>query len=318
MPSAEHQRRGPWPDHLIRARRSTELRLNLRNLYILPSRFGWLWLLTCTVLYLMGTSGASASALLLAYGGLGLFLLAPYLTQFNLQGLELTCGEPQPGFAEETLLYPLLMRSAVERQQLRLRFQGQGMAWSGAIPGGTSRIGVPWIPLQRGPQQPGRLRLESRAPLGLFVCWSVWEPETQQLIYPARRPGPVAVITATALNGSDQVAAQPPQPGTDEWRDLQPHRPEEGTGRLAWKQLARNGVRLSKRFSDPSRSPSLLTAAPGVPFDAGLEHLCDRCCRLADADASFGVAIGSVLVPPGRGRHQLQQCLEALARASAP
>lgn len=106
MPSAERQRWDPWPDHLIRARRSTELRLNLRNLYILPSRFGWLWLLTCAVLYVMGTSGASASALLLAYGGLGLFLLAPFLTQFNLQGLELHCGDPQPALPVDPSLTP--------------------------------------------------------------------------------------------------------------------------------------------------------------------------------------------------------------------
>lgn len=318
MPSAEQQRRDPWPDRLIRARRSNQLQLNLRNLYILPSRFGWLWLLACAVLYLMGTSGASASALLLAYGGVGLFLLAPYLTQFNLQGLEMTCGDPQPGFAREPLMYPLLIRSAVERQQLLLRFQGQDTAWTGQIPGGTSRLGIPWTPLQRGPQQPGRLRLESRAPLGLFVCWSVWEPDTYQLVYPARRPGPVALVTSGAISGSDEAAQRPPQPGADEWLDLQPHRPEEGTARLAWKQLARSGVCLSKRFMNLSHSPSLLTAAPGLPLDTALEHLCDRCCRLAEADSSFGVAIGSELVPPARGRHQLQRCLEALARATTP
>ena len=37
--------RDPWPDRLIRPGCSHSVRLGLSNLYILPSGFGWLWLL---------------------------------------------------------------------------------------------------------------------------------------------------------------------------------------------------------------------------------------------------------------------------------
>ena len=318
MPSADHQRRAPWPDHLIRASRSPQLQLTLRNLYILPSRFGWLWLLACAALYLMGISSSSAAALLLGYGGLGLFLLAPFLTQFNLQGLELRCGEPPAGFAGQRLLYPLLVRTAVQRQLLRIRFQQEQESWVGSVPIGVSRVGVPWRPQQRGWQRPGRLRLESRAPLGLFVCWSLWEPEAGQLIYPARRSGPVATLPACPSDGTAAENAAPQNPGTDHWQDLRPHRPEEGRARLAWKQLARSGARLSKQFSDPLKPAAVLVPAPELAWERALEHLCDRCCRLAEEGGRFGLKIGQDLVHPGTGAQQLERCLTLLALAVEP
>ena len=110
--------REPFPDRLIRRHRGASHRLGLRTLYILPSGFGWLWLLSCGVLFILGVQGSSHGALLLAYLGLGLFLLAPYLTQFNLQGLELRCGSPAPGFAGEVLPYPVQTSSRDQRLAL--------------------------------------------------------------------------------------------------------------------------------------------------------------------------------------------------------
>jgi uncharacterized protein (DUF58 family) len=307
--------REPFPDRLIRRRCSEALRLTLRNLYILPSGFGWLWLLACAVLYLMGVGAASSTALLLAYAGLGLFLLAPFLTQFNLQGLELRCGAPELGFAGETVLYPLLVRSRCERLQLRAGFRQERQAWLGSVPAGSCGLLIPWTPGQRGLQRPGRLRLETRAPLGLYVCWTLWEPAIPQLIAPARRRGSVGRV---AVDLTDATAAGSPSrdaAGIDEWCDLAPHRPEEGSGRIAWKQLARSGRRLSKRFSDPSPRPELLAPDPALPWEQALEHLSEHCQRLAAAGTDFGLEISGQRIEPARGERQLKRCLEALALA---
>ena len=335
MPSADSHRRGsdprdhahhdldrgsrdPWPDRLIRPGCSHSVRLGLRNLYILPSGFGWLWLLGCAVLYLMGTGGSSSGALLLAYGGLGLFLLAPFLTQFNLQGLELRCGEPAGGFAHQPLLYPLHVISRSDQLQLRAWFRQETEGWCGTVNTGQSRIAVPWTPTRRGLQRPGRLRLESRAPLGLFVCWTLWEPEAPQLVYPARRPGPVDLIDLDPTAQRTTQQSEEVWHGTEEWRELTPHRPEEGPGRIAWKQLARSGTRLSKQFSDQRPHQPVLTPAAGRPLEEALEHLCDQCCRLAAAGEPFGLALSASLVPASTGERHLQRCLELLARAEGP
>ena len=318
MRSAETNPEDPWPDRLIRPVRSPGLRLGLQNLYILPSSFGWLWLAACAVLYGMGISSSSASALLLAYGSLGLFLLAPFLTQFNLQGLELHCADAPPGFAGAPVRYSLVVQSPMACELLRARFKGQSLSWEGRLPAGRSLISIPWLPECRGLQRPGRLRLESRAPLGLFVCWTLWEPETPQLIYPARNSGPTGQVSVGRCHGAGAMTADDRTTGTEDWQDLTPHRPEEGPGRIAWKQLARSGVRLSKQFSDPLQHATVLCPARGLPLEEALEHLCERCCHLEEAGERYGLVIGSTQIESSAGRHHLQRCLEALALAREP
>ncbi len=315
MRSAEARACEPWPDRLIHPHSSERLRLTLRNLYILPSSFGWLWLMAIAVLYLMGTGASSSGPLLLAYGGLGVFLLSPFLTQFNLQGLELRCGEPQPGFANGPVLYPLEAWSNSPRLQLRASFRGQQAHWSGDLPAGHSNLGVPWIPARRGRQRPGRMRLESRAPLGLFVCWTLWDPAAEQLIYPAPQRGSVRKLMESPQQPTSAVGDRERAGGDQHWHDLAPHRLEEGMARLAWKQLARSGTRLSKRFSDPEPQAELLTPDPALPWERALEQLCDRCLRLAASDRAFGLLVGSNRIEPAVGKRQLRRCLEALALA---
>ena len=317
MHSADQTTRVPLPDRLIRSRCSDRLELGLRNLYILPSRFGWLWLLTCVVLHLLAITGASGQALLLATGALGLFLLAPFLTQANLQGLTLECGDPPPGQVGETVLYPLLAHSRIERLRVTAQFQGDPNRWSGSLPAGRSPLAIAWQPHRRGRQRPGRLRLETQAPLGLFVCWSVWEPAAPQLIAPARRRGPVRLERVDGSTATTPTNRPAHAPGSQEWCDLGPHRPEEGSSRIAWKQLAHGGERLSKRFEHQSSPPLLLSPEPGLAWEQALEHLCDHCHRLLRADHACGLRLGAMTVPPGRGERQLQRCLEALALAPA-
>ena len=309
----------PFPDRLIRRHRRATHRLGLRTLYILPSGFGWLWLVSGGVLFILGVQGSSHGALLLAYLGLGLFLLAPYLTQFNLQGLELRCGSPAPGFAGEVLSYPVQAKSRDQRLALGARFRrSEGdLGWNGTLEPGQQWLAVPWRPSQRGLQTPGRLRLQSSAPLGLFVCWTLWDPPAPQLVYPARRPGPVVELDRPqtrerdqAPDGSDDQAG-----GSEHWRELTPHRPEEGLARLAWKQLARSGERYGKRFADPQPRPPLLAADPSLPREQALEHLSARIWQLAASGESYGLVLGDKTIPAAAGATQLDRCLAALALA---
>ena len=59
-PLLEEPLREPFPDRLIRRQRRASHRLGLRTLYILPSGFGWLWLLSCGVLFILGVQAPEA------------------------------------------------------------------------------------------------------------------------------------------------------------------------------------------------------------------------------------------------------------------
>jgi uncharacterized protein (DUF58 family) len=103
--------------------------------------------------------------------------------------------------------------------------------------------------------------------------------------------------------------------GGDLWHDLQPHRPEDGAGRLAWKLLAQGRGAYAKRFVAPLAEAPLLTPAPGIPLERALEHLSAAILRLHGEGERYGLVLGAATIPPSRGPGHRDRCLEALALA---
>ncbi len=305
-------------DRLIKPQRGERLRLGLRNLYILPTRFGWLWLAGSGLLQLVAIQSQRNGPLLLSFLMLGLWLLALHLTHFNLQGLELQALPPAGGFADEPLPYPLLCRNGSSRDAIQLGFRSQPAPPPQQLAAGEAVLQVSWRPQRRGLQTPGRLRIETTAPLGLFRCWSLWDPPIPQVVYPARRPGPVAETPGRAPGDGPRLATDPHQQGIEAWHDLRPHRPEDGLARLAWKSLAQGRGRQTKTFADATPPATLLGPAPGLPLERALEHLSAEIWRRSQAGVGFGLELGSTRLAAAAGAEHRDRCLLALALAPRP
>ena len=287
---------------LMRRRQGLELRLGLRTLYVLPTRFGLLWLATAGLLYLVGLQMRSNGSLLLSFLLLGLMLLSMHLTHDNLQGLHLRCCEPEPSFAGQAAPYPLLIQSRHAKQRLELQFRGADPLVLQRLPAGETAVDLPWPASERGWQTPGRLHIETTAPLGLFVCWSSWEPSRQQLIYPARRSGPV-VVEHQDLQSD----------GLEEWQDVKPHRPGERLALVDWTSLAKGRRLQSKQFADPSEQSLMLAAAPGLNREQALEHLAYCIWQMHQRGAIYGLRLAGQTIPPFDGVQHRDACLALLA-----
>ena len=200
---------------LLRRSRSAQLRLGLRNIYIVPTRFGLFWLAGVALLQLVAIQTRSNGTLLLGFLLLGLMLLAMHLTHDNLNGLHLVCDQPAPGFASQSVLPPALAKSGGPSASA-VAAEGRCTLVLESLAVGETSINLLVVPQRRGLQRPGQLHVETIAPLGLFVCWSRWEPSCEQLIIPARRPGPVADRQPRCF-----------QDGMEDWQDLKPYRAGE-------------------------------------------------------------------------------------------
>lgn len=176
-----------WPERFGRLHEGETLRLHLRNLYIVPTRFGGLWLAGAILLQVVGIQTQRNGPLLLSFLMLALLLLALLLTHANLQGLELRCAEPRAGFASEPLTYPLQVLSDSPRDAIDLRLEAGAAGLPKRLNAGSNPVELGWRCNQRGWHAPGPLLIRSTAPMGLFVCWSRWQPPARQLVYPAPR-----------------------------------------------------------------------------------------------------------------------------------
>ena len=295
-----------------------QVQLGLRTLYIVPTRFGWLWLGATAGLQLLGIQMQRNGPLLLSFLMLGLFLLTLHLTHLNLQGLELACADPPPGFAGSPLAYPLRLRNRSRCEGLQLGFEpgpgGEGLTAPRSLDPGVHELTAAWNPSRRGWHRPGCLRLQTTAPLGLFICWSRWRPTVPQLIYPARRQGPVQALPPEGGPEDGPPREGRRREGSEEWHDLRPHRPEDAPSRLAWTLLAQGRGSFSKRFASPGDPPPLLAPDPSVAREQAMEHLSERIWRLHGEGAAYGLALAGAPIPIGRGAAHRDRCLAALAQ----
>lgn len=286
------------------SRPCAELKLGHRSLYIIPSRFGALWIAAAGLLLLVAIQTGSNSTLLLAFLMLGLMLLAMFLTHDTLQGLTLRCAQPSPAFAGESGDYPLRLESSTARPRCSLRVQGHPVVVCDCIAAGTTTLALSWVAKHRGWQLPPPVQIETIAPLGLFICWGRWQPQQPQLIWPRRRPGPVA-------------ETQPPRSrdGLEEWQDLRPVREGERPALVDWASAARGRPLKAKLFNDPEEPEVILAPASGLELEVAREHLADRIWRLHHSEACYGLKIQAISLAPSKGVSHRDACLEALATA---
>ena len=287
------------------SRRSAQLQLGQRNLYILPSRFGSVWLLAAAALYLLGIHARSNTPVLLGFLMVALMGLGLFLTHLNLQGMRLQVVPQELAFAGEVHPYTIEVESRSWRPSLHWRWlEPQAPSQQSVhIHPGRQRLALNWRARQRGQQQPGRLLLHTTAPLGLFRCWAYWEPPEAIALAPAPIPGPVA------------NACEPsPGPIADQWQGLEAWRTEQGLQRLDWKALARGKGWHGKTFESDEPLELSFKPMPNMPIEQALAHLCATVLEALEAGISVGLELpGGPSIPPGSGKAHRERCLLALA-----
>lgn len=133
---------------------------------------------------------------------------------------------------------------------------------------------------------------------------------TEALLYPAPVAAAVSEMPWPQAVGTQQ-AQQSAEP--HDFHSLQPHRPEEGPQRLAWKQLARGHGEFSKRFEAPTAQAVLLSLQPGIEKEKGLSAIAARIKQLAANGETYGLQLLQLNINPGNGTNHRRECLRSLA-----
>jgi uncharacterized protein (DUF58 family) len=297
----------PWRQPRLE---SGPISLTARRLYILPTRQGLLFAALLVAL-LWGSANYS-----LSLGYLFTFLLAGVgtvtmlHTQRNLSDLVLRPDAVHPVYAGETATFRLHV-DARGRSRFGLQL-GHDSASTGLgdITASDDHLVIHLPQPRRGLHRPGRLRLASVYPLGLFRCWTVFNLDWGALVYPtpAQQPLPLPPSSGPGEGGGQRR-------GEEEFDGLRPYQAGDSLRRIAWKQAARGQGLLTKQFA--GEAGGVLWLDWNLVPERDTEARLSRLTRWAlDAEAQgqvWGLALPSRRIPPARGDTHLRQCLEALA-----
>ncbi|HHH13518.1 MAG TPA: DUF58 domain-containing protein [Thiolapillus brandeum] len=289
------------------------LRVTGRTIYILPTRYGVVFGLLLATLLIASINYANNPAFLLTFLLAGIFFQAIFHTWRNLKGLELRCLGAAPVFAGDRARIRLKLRAADGGRHpgLRLAFDGETPVAADLSTDGEAEVTLGLRTRRRGRQPVGRLRLESRYPLGLLRAWCYLEPGHSLLVWP--RPLKERLETgAPAWEGSQQGDRGV---GADDFAGHRNYHPGDPPSRLHWKALAAEKGLLVKAFGGDRVNRLWLEFDALAPHDTEtrLGLLAGAVERLSREAVHFGLRLPRREIPPASGEVQRRRCLDALA-----
>ncbi len=302
------------PEALVRRVRPAAgpLTLEYRRIFILPTRAGGLLAIVLGGMLVGAMNYSNSLAYALTFLLASMAVVSMLHTYRNLLGIGIASGRCPPVFAGEAAAFVLAVAGG-ERERPGINLQAGCASVALDLSAGTGMpVTLRRTATRRGRLALGRVRIETRYPLGIFRAWAYAEPGMSCIVFPrpadTTEPPPVGSGRAGAGRSRDAR-------GSDDFSSLRGYRAGDSLRHVHWKVYARRGALVTKQFTGEEPADLRLDweALPGLDTEARLSVLCRWVLEAEDGGRRYALVLPGVEVPTGRGEMHRYRCLETLA-----
>ena len=303
-----------WHDRLPL---SDTLTLTQRNVYILPTRAGWMLAATLIVLLIASINYQLNLGYLLTFLLAGSAAAGMVVCHNTLRGLTLHLLPPQPLFAGglAVLDVKLVNPRRTPRHAIGVALlDTDNWSWADVPEQGESTVQVSFKPARRGLHRVPTLTAETRFPLGTFRVWTVWRPAAQVLVYPAPEPMPPALPPGEPRSGAGLAGGAR---ASGEFDGVRAYQRGDPMKLIVWKKFAKSDELVSRDTLHMQRQELWLDFARigGLDVEGRLSRLAAWVLMADEQGLDYGLRLPGVEIKPASGPAQRLRCLEALATA---
>jgi uncharacterized protein (DUF58 family) len=288
--------------------------LSRRHIYILPTRYGWLYalLLMATLTGAINYSLSMGFAMTFWLAGLG--AVSMLHTWRNLAHLKISPYRAQPVIAGQPALFEfkVIEESNRARYAVNATFREQGQDCRD-IPALADSIFKLALPTQRrGWLKSPRVVFSTQFPLSLFNVWAYAEIDHSCLVYPA--PGPHSLAIASP-DMQAKEGQQHSQQGNDDFAGHRNYQFGDSPKRVDWKASSREQGLLTKLFQGEATSTLWLDwrTTTGDNKESRISQLARWVVDAENNHLSYGLRLPQLEVKPNSGSAHYHQCMSALA-----
>lgn len=288
--------------------------LTQRRIFIIPTRLGAAYGLALALMLMAGVNYQNSPAYGLTFLLASVFIVAILHTYRNLAGLTLHAAGGSAVFVgEQATLRIRLESNSRAHQSISLGWPPQDLQRYDVPAKGLTECELTLPAVRRGWLRPGRLRVESRFPLGILVAWSLVDLDQALLVYPRPIAGELP-LAAGAREDDEDEGARVLGMGADDYQGLKTYQPGDSKRRLHWKAYSRGHGLLVKDFAALSGRDMWLdfTALEG-DNEMRLSLLCHWVLELSERQQPFALRLPDAVYGPDVGETHREACLRALA-----
>lgn len=288
-------------------------RLGRHQLYIFPTRIGFVFCGLVAVLWMLGTNYQNNLILAICLLLASLFVLTILRTHANLSGLEIGFHDADAGFAEQEVAFHLnvVNHSRRYKDTIQIAWRGEVSTVFAIDAHERKRIAVCTFASQRGYLIPGRLMVETIFPLGLLRCWTWLNVEARTIVYPK----PLNLRNLQPQGVADTSPSARVSSGVDEFAGLRSYRVGDPLKQVAWKHYAREKGLMTKEFNSSVSEELWLTweSTEGLDTEQRLSTLCYWVQHYQQLGISCGLSLPAIRISPALSPDHKHQMLAALA-----
>ena len=229
--------------------------LHNRRLYILPTRFGYLFAVMLLFLFLAAINYQNSMAFVLTFMLTSLAIISLWYTHKNLLGVRVKLNIPRPVFCGENceLNFEVSHAHQSKRYAIGIQYDNQPPIYLKLEPESETEATLRLPTYARGQFRPRGITVFTRYPTGLFHAWGWLRFDLPILVYP--RPMSEAKLQQSMVEQYEGKTSTSTIEG-DDFAGLREHREGESLRHISWKAYAQGKGLLTKTFQGNAR-PSL-------------------------------------------------------------
>ena len=303
--------------------------IGIRQIYILPTRWGMLFGVLLIALLVGSINYSLSLGYVLTFLLVSLGHLAMLHTWRNVVSCQVEILHTEPVFVGE--LANIVVNITDTKQRPRYAMTAYlDAAYPDAqdLPSSsnTDKTKYPLFNLalptaKRGWQTVPRITLYSEFPLSLFHAWAYVQLEFRYLVYPT--PSTLTLLKPKAPEAGGELGASSQTQGDEEFTGHKPYQVGDSPKRVDWKASSRGLGMLTKQYHGVGASPvwldwALLSQAEinselHLDYEGKISLLTRWVIDAHQAQSLFGLRLPNKVIAPSTGDVHYHACLTALA-----
>jgi uncharacterized protein (DUF58 family) len=292
---------------------SGPVELNSHRVYILPTRVGIIFTLLLLFLLLGSINYTKSLGFMLTFLLASLGIVGMLMTWRTLAGLKVTGLGASPVFAGQVAAFTVEMEnsSADCRYAISVASRTQVGDTVDIDPGSIATARFNQLLEKRGYQNPGRIKLMTEFPLGLFIAWTWVDLSMHCLVYPVPATTAPTIPSIDSQSGEEQAEGV----GLEDFAGLRKFQQGDSWRRISWKAAARLDELYSKEFTggQPERQWIDWLTIDEASQEVRLSIMTRLVLDAQQAGRQYGLRLPGLEIKPDNGSSHQHHCLKALA-----
>lgn len=287
---------------------SSGYQITRRNIYILPSKHGWLFILTLLGILSGAINYNNSMAYLLCFFLASLGFIAMLQTHQNLNNITISSAHTLPVQSGQPIEFNF--NASAKDFQPHYAINADDKTFT-VQSDQKSFFFITESSKKRGQHNPGRFKFYTEFPLGLFHAWTQVNLINPVIVYP--KPIKFNLISTDLYAANNQKNSLA---GDDDYAALREFKKGDNPKKLAWKLFAKTNQLYTKEFHTESSDHIIFDFEKLnqiTDIEEKLSILCGLILNAHKQKVHYGLKLSNEDIKPDHGDLHKHKCLTLLA-----